>query len=61
MDPPRASPVPDEVVVRKKRGSAFVGSDLELVLRSEKVKSLVLDGATDGVVLSTVRDAAERA
>jgi nicotinamidase-related amidase len=50
-----------EVVVTKKRISAFTGSDLELVLRSRDVTHLVLAGiATSGVVLSTVREAADR-
>jgi nicotinamidase-related amidase len=50
-----------EVVVTKKRVSAFAGSDLELVLRSHDVDTLVLCGiATSGVVLSTVREAADR-
>jgi nicotinamidase-related amidase len=50
-----------EVVVTKKRISAFAGSDLELVLRARDVDHLVLCGiATSGVVLSTVRAAADR-
>jgi nicotinamidase-related amidase len=50
-----------EVVVTKKRVSAFAGSDLELVLRAHDVSALVLAGiATSGVVLSTVREAADR-
>jgi nicotinamidase-related amidase len=50
-----------EVVVTKKRVSAFAGSDLELVLRSHDVTTLVLAGiATSGVVLSTVREGADR-
>jgi nicotinamidase-related amidase len=50
-----------EVVVTKKRISAFAGSDLELVLRSHDVTHLVLAGiSTSGVVLSTVRAAADR-
>jgi len=50
-----------EVVVTKKRVSAFAGSDLELVLRARDVTGLVLGGiATSGVVLSTVREAADR-
>ena len=44
----------------KKRVSAFAGSDLELVLRAREVTHLVLGGiATSGVVLSTVRAAAD--
>ena len=50
-----------EVVVTKKRVSAFAGSDLELVLRARDVTHLVLGGiATSGVVLSTVRAAADQ-
>jgi nicotinamidase-related amidase len=50
-----------EVVVTKKRVSAFAGSDLELVLRAHDVTQLVLGGiATSGVVLSTVRAAADK-
>jgi nicotinamidase-related amidase len=50
-----------EAVVTKKRVSAFAGSDLELVLRSHEVTGLVLAGiATSGVVLSTVREAADQ-
>ena len=50
-----------EVVVTKKRVSAFAGSDLDLVLRAHDVTGLVLGGiSTSGVVLSTVREAADR-
>jgi nicotinamidase-related amidase len=50
-----------EVVVTKKRVSAFAGSDLELVLRAHDVTALALAGiATSGVVLSTLREAADR-
>ena len=48
------------MVVTKRRVSAFTGSDLEVVLRSNGIDSLVLAGiATSGVVLSTVRQAAD--
>jgi nicotinamidase-related amidase len=64
---PATEPVPrllrgkGEVVVTKKRVSAFAGSDLELVLRSHDIDTLVLCGiATSGVVLSTVREGADR-
>jgi isochorismate hydrolase len=41
-------------------GSAFTGSDLEVVLRAGGIDSLVLAGiATSGVVLSTLRQAAD--
>lgn len=49
-----------EIVVTKKRISAFAGSDLSQVLRAHDVEHLVLAGiATSGVVLSTVREAAD--
>jgi nicotinamidase-related amidase len=55
------APRPDEPVVVKKRVSAFAGSDLDMVLRALGVGHLVLTGvATGGVVLSTVREAADR-
>jgi nicotinamidase-related amidase len=54
-------PAPGEPVVVKKRVSAFCGSDLEVLLRSLGITDLVVTGiATSGVVLSTVREAADR-
>ncbi|MBD3005862.1 cysteine hydrolase family protein [Streptomyces sp. 5-10] len=54
------APRPDEVVVTKRRVSAFAGSDLDVVLRSGEITHLVLTGvATGGVVLSTLRQAAD--
>ena len=58
---PLIAPRPDEVVVTKLRVSAFSGSDLEVVLRAKQVETLVLTGiATSGVVLSTLREAADK-
>lgn len=58
---PTLDPKPDDPVVVKKRVSAFAGSDLELLLRSLRTEHLVLTGiATSGVVLSTLREAADR-
>jgi len=57
---PAVAPRSDDIVVTKKRVSAFTGSDLDVVLRSLNVESLVLTGiATSGVVLSTLRQAAD--
>jgi nicotinamidase-related amidase len=51
----------DEPVVVKRRVSAFTGSDLEVVLRAGGIDHLVLAGiSTSGVVLSTLREAADR-
>ena len=57
---PAISPQPGDIVVIKRRVSAFTGSDLEVILRSQGIDSLVLAGiATSGVVLSTLRQAAD--
>lgn len=55
------APTGDEVVVEKRRVSAFSGSDLEVMLRVKGIKQMVLTGiATSGVVLSTTREAADK-
>lgn len=57
---PAVAPAPGEIQVTKRRVSAFAGSDLEVVLRAGNTDTLVLCGiATSGVVLSTVRQAAD--
>jgi nicotinamidase-related amidase len=54
-------PRADEPVVVKRRVSAFAGSDLDVILRARGVRTLALAGiATSGVVLSTLREAADR-
>ena len=58
--PPVIAPAPGEVTVTKRRVSAFTGSDLEVLLRARAIHHLVLAGiATSGVVLSTLRQAAD--
>jgi nicotinamidase-related amidase len=57
---PAVRPQAGEVVVQKHRVSAFAGTDLELILRAKGIDTLVLFGfSTSGVVLSTVRHAAD--
>jgi nicotinamidase-related amidase len=57
---PAVAPTSGDVTVTKRRVSAFAGSDLDVVLRAGGVDSLVLTGiATSGVVLSTLRQAAD--
>jgi nicotinamidase-related amidase len=54
-------PRPGEPVVTKRRVSAFAGSDLEVLLRSRQIDTLILSGiSTSGVVLSTLREAADK-
>jgi nicotinamidase-related amidase len=62
IDPrPMITPEGSDVVVTKRRVSAFTGSDLEVVLRSGEIRHLVLCGiATSGVVLSTIREASDK-
>ena len=58
---PQIAPLPTDIVVTKKRFSAFTGNDLELILRSGGIKRLILAGfSTSGVVLSTVREAFDK-
>jgi nicotinamidase-related amidase len=57
---PRLGPQGSDLVVTKRRVSAFSGSDLGEVLRARRVGTLVLSGiSTSGVVLSTLRQAAD--
>jgi nicotinamidase-related amidase len=57
----RLAPEPGDVVVRKTRVGAFSTTDLDEQLRKRGISTVVLAGiSTSGVVLSTVRDAADR-
>jgi nicotinamidase-related amidase len=56
---PAVAPLSGEVVTKRRVG-AFSGSDLDVVLRAADIDHLVLAGiATSGVVLSTLRLAAD--
>lgn len=51
----------NDIIVNKKRVSAFSGSDLEMILRANSISHLILTGiATSGVVLSTLREAFDK-
>jgi len=55
------APQEGDIVVEKKRVSAFTGSGLDVILRGLGIETLVLAGvATGGVVLSTVCEASDR-
>jgi nicotinamidase-related amidase len=54
-------PEKGEAIVTKYRVSAFAGSNLEVILRAKQIDTLILTGvATSGVVLSTLREAADK-
>lgn len=55
---PECMPQEGEVVITKRRPSAFVGTELNLLLRSQGIESVVLVGvSTGGCVEATLRDA----
>jgi nicotinamidase-related amidase len=57
---PALTPKPGEVVITKHRVGAFAGTDLDMILRANGIETLLLTGiATSGVVLSTLRHAAD--
>ena len=57
---PAVAPASGEVVAGKHRVNALFGTDLDMALRANGVETLVILGyATSGVVLSTVRYAAD--
>jgi nicotinamidase-related amidase len=57
----RLEPQPGDIVVRKTRVGAFSTTDLEQQLKDRGITTLILAGvSTSGVVLSTVREAADR-
>ena len=55
---PELAPAPGDLVIKKYRSSGFWGTNLDLVLRSNGIRSLVVTGCTtEGCVESTARDA----
>ncbi len=51
-------PLPGETICRKHRGSAFVGTDLDLILGSNGIKSVTITGVvTQGCVMATAKHA----
>ncbi|WP_347232940.1 cysteine hydrolase [Streptomyces sp. PRh5] len=58
---PQLAPRPEDVVITKRRTSAFVGTERELVLRAHHVESIALTGAaTSEMVAGTLYDALDR-
>ncbi|GAC1432071.1 MAG: cysteine hydrolase [Chloroflexota bacterium] len=55
---PDLAPEPGDLVVRKYRSSGFWGTNLQLLLRSNQIQTVVMTGCTtEGCVESTARDA----
>jgi nicotinamidase-related amidase len=53
----RVAPLPEDIEVRKQRYSGFVGTNLELALKSNGIRKLMVAGfTTECCVESTVRD-----
>jgi len=51
-------PQPQDIVFQKRRPDGFIGTDLDLILRSNGIKTLVIGGvATEGGVEGTARSA----
>ena len=57
---PAVAPQPGDITVVKHRVGAFPGTDLDMILRSNDIETVIMFGiATSGVVLSTLRHAAD--
>lgn len=55
---PELTPAPDEIVIKKHRYSAFFGTDLDIVLRSEGIDTLAVTGVTtENCCHATAREA----
>lgn len=58
---PALAPQNNDIIVLKRRVSAFTGSELEIILRSKNIQHVVLSGvATSGIVLSTTTEASDK-
>ncbi|HBJ67465.1 cysteine hydrolase [Alcaligenes nematophilus] len=55
---PEVAPQGDEVVIKKHRYSAFFGTDLDIILRTRKIDTVVITGVTtENCCHATARDA----
>jgi nicotinamidase-related amidase len=51
-------PLPSEIIIKKFRSSAFIGTSLDMILRNNKIKTSIITGTvTHGCVESTCRSA----
>ncbi len=57
---PAVAPRDGDIIVTKRRVGAFLGTDLDMILRANDIETLAMFGiATSGVVLSTLRYASD--
>lgn len=55
---PDVAPLAEEIVIKKHRYSAFFGTDLDIILRTEKIETVVITGVTtENCCHATARDA----
>ncbi len=55
---PEIGPVKDEIVIKKHRYSGFFGTDLDIILRTEKIDTVAVTGVTtENCCHATARDA----
>ncbi|ATL81331.1 isochorismatase hydrolase family protein [Streptomyces malaysiensis subsp. malaysiensis] len=55
------APRAEDVVITKRRTSAFAGTELDLVLRAQRIETIALTGvATGAMVAGTLYDALDR-
>ncbi len=57
---PAVEPLENDVIVTKRRISAFTGSDLEVILRAQNINHIMQELQAVAVVLSTLREAADK-
>lgn len=54
----KLKPLPDEIVINKRRWSAFFGTELDMILRRKGIKTLILTGVqTPNCIRATFYDA----
>lgn len=54
----KLKPLPDEIIIKKHRHNSFMGTELDILLRSNRIKTLIITGfTTERCVLATITGA----